>query len=161
MWQSFALSGDSRIFSEVPYPVQRALKTIVVVVTVSSFHASEWTERCDVIRHRYVFQFISSDSFSLVHPKLRHFLWRSTLRNYIYYLRFNHAKATWFPFSSPLPSLLFFFFLDAPSHLYKRVCPSVCPSVRPLTLRKNRRKPHIEPLWTHLIARPGLLEKSP
>ena len=22
-------------------------------------------------------------------------------------------------------------FLDAPSHLYKRVCPSVCPSVRP------------------------------
>ena len=24
-----------------------------------------------------------------------------------------------------------FFFLDAPSHLYKRVCPSVGPSVRP------------------------------
>ena len=44
-------------------------------------------------------------------------------------------------------------FLDAPSHLYKRVCPSVCPSVgpyvRPLALSKNR--------WrTHLIARPGL-----
>ena len=33
-------------------------------------------------------------------------------------------------------------FLDAPSHLYKRVCPSVrpsvCPYVRPLTLRKMR-----------------------
>ena len=42
--------------------------------------------------------------------------------------------------------VLFTPFLDASSHLYKRVCPSV----RPLTLRKNRRE-------THLIARPGLL----
>ena len=48
-----------------------------------------------------------------------------------------------FPFPSffLLPSFFFFFSLDAPSHLYKRVCPSVCPSVRPwvrpLALRKN------------------------
>ena len=45
-------------------------------------------------------------------------------------------------------------FLDASSHLYKRVCPSVrpnvCPSVCPLPLRKKHR-------GTHLIARPGLL----
>ena len=40
-------------------------------------------------------------------------------------------------------------FLDASSHLYKRVCPSVRPSICPLPLRKNRR-------GTHLIARPGL-----
>ena len=31
-------------------------------------------------------------------------------------------------------------FLDASSHLCKRVCPSVCPFVHPSTLRKNRRK---------------------
>ena len=41
------------------------------------------------------------------------------------------------------------FFLDASSHLHKRVCPSVRPSVRPLPIPKKS-------LWTRLIARPGL-----
>ena len=40
-----------------------------------------------------------------------------------------------------------FTFLDAPSHLYKRACPSVCPWVRPLALRKNRRKRWLELLY--------------
>ena len=37
------------------------------------------------------------------------------------------------------------------------LCPPIRPSVRPLTLRKNLQKPHIKPLRTHLIARPGML----
>ena len=36
--------------------------------------------------------------------------------------------------------LSFFLFLDAPSHLYKRVCPSVRPSVRPCV------RPSVRPL---------------
>ena len=44
------------------------------------------------------------------------------------------------------------FFLDASSHLYKRVCPSVCP----LTLRVKPPKTSISDCETHLIARPGL-----
>ena len=69
-------------------------------------------------------------------------------------------------------------FLDASSHLYKRVCPSVClyvrpsvrPYVRPLTIMQNRRKTpkrvgnilwsYTDPLRTHLFARPGLLDVS-
>lgn len=70
-------------------------------------------------------------------------------------------------------------FLDAYSHLYKRVCPStrmsVHPSVRPyvcpfpLALKQNHRKPpemaqnrrktmwlYTFPLWTHLFTRQGL-----
>ena len=36
--------------------------------------------------------------------------------------------------------------LDASSHLYKRVYPSVCPCIRPLTFRKYRRKRGFEPV---------------
>ena len=57
--------------------------------------------------------------------------------------------------------LFYFHFLDASSHLYERVCPSVrvpeCPSVRmsvpPLPIQKVV-------LRTHLIARPGLLASA-
>ena len=35
-------------------------------------------------------------------------------------------------------------FLDASSHLYKRVCPSVCPSIRmSVSILKNRREAHL------------------
>merc|ERR1712002_453648 len=63
---------------------------------------------------------------------------------------------------------LLLLFLDASSHLYRRVCPSVCPYVRPSVT--NYAKPpkttqnglktlwlHTYPLRTHLFARPGLL----
>ena len=48
-------------------------------------------------------------------------------------------------------------FLDASSHLYMNVCPSVRPSVR-MSVRNQFRK---IALWTHFIARTGLLMNQP
>ena len=45
--------------------------------------------------------------------------------------------------------------LDASMHLYNSVCSSVCPYVR-LSVRMS-----VCPIWTHLIARPGLSLLTP
>ena len=45
---------------------------------------------------------------------------------------FPHTKRTYFSSMAGRVRSWWFFFLDAPSHLYKRLCPSVRPSVRPV-----------------------------
>ena len=42
-------------------------------------------------------------------------------------------------------NVLFLRFLDASSHLYMRVCPSVRPCVRPLAFKQNRQKRRFQP----------------
>ena len=67
-------------------------------------------------------------------PRCKYWATRSSVRSFAHT---SHSFAR--SLTSPTPSLvgqwmigrLFILFLDAPSHLYKRVCPSVGPSVCP------------------------------
>ena len=88
-----------------------------------------------------------------------------TMKCELVFLEVIVLYSIFFFFFFPLILHAIFIFLDASSHLYMRVCPSVRVSVRPsvypsVNIKEKPPKKTISACETHRITRPGLLASS-